>query len=250
MLFNIIFATFLASIVSLLLVSALLLHKTLIQKISFPLVAFAAGALLAIGFLETMREAVNLGGEQVYLWVTISIAGFFVLERVFLFLHHHSHTEKEGEKEHLKMPTSFLLFGDGLHNFIDGLSIAAAFLVNFQLGVVTTIAVFVHEIPHELADFGILIHKGWERKKVILLNSLSGVTAIVGAILAYYLGNSFRDIVPLLLAITTGNFIYLSATDLLPEIHHKADKDLAINYSFFFILGIILIYVLVKLVGE
>jgi len=249
MLFNIIFAAFLASIVSLLLVSVLLLHKTLIQKISFPLVAFAAGALLAIGFLETMREAVNLGGEQVYLWVTVSIAGFFVLERVFLFLHHHSHAETEGEKEHLKMPTSFLLFGDGLHNFIDGLSIAAAFLVNFQLGVVTTIAVFVHEIPHELADFGILIHKGWERKKVILLNSLSGVTAIIGAILAYYLGNSFRDIVPFLLAITTGNFIYLSATDLLPEIHHKADKDLAINYSIFFILGIILIYALVKLVG-
>lgn len=249
MLFNIIFATFLASIVSLLLVSVLLLHKTLIQKISFPLVAFAAGALLAIGFLETMREAVNLGGEQVYLWVTLSIAGFFVLERVFLFLHHHDHTEKEEEKEHLKMPTSLLLFGDGLHNFIDGLSIAAAFLVNFQFGVVTTAAVFVHEIPHELADFAILIHKGWEKKKVILLNSLSGVTAILGAILAYYLGNSFHNLVPLLLAVTTGNFIYLSATDLLPEIHHKADKDLAINYSIFFILGIILIYVLIKIVG-
>ncbi|MCL4354293.1 ZIP family metal transporter [Patescibacteria group bacterium] len=249
MLLNIILATFLASIVSLFLVSILLLHKDLIKSISFPLVAFAAGTLLAIGFLETMREAVELGGEQVYLWVTLSIAGFFILERVFLFLHHHEHEEKEEEKEHLKMPTSFLLFGDGLHNFLDGISIAAAFLVNFQLGIVTTIAVFVHEIPHELADFSILVHKGWEKKKVIFLNLLSGITALAGAVLAYYLGNSFHDIVPFLLAVTTGNFIYLAATDLLPEIHHKADKDLAINYSVFFVLGILLIYILVKLLG-
>jgi len=245
MLFNILFFTFLASIVSLLLVGILLLHKNLIKKLSFSLVALAAGTLLATGFLETMKEAVNLGGEQVYLWVTISIACFFVIERLFLFLHHHDHTGEE--EDHVKIPTSFLLFGDGLHNFIDGLSIAAAFLVSMPLGIVTATAVFVHEIPHELGDFGILINKGWGRKKVLLFNFFTGVTAIIGALLAYYLGSLFHSILPILLSIATGNFIYLSATDLLPEIHHKAKENLALNYSFFFILGIALVYVLILL---
>ncbi|MFH1186564.1 MAG: ZIP family metal transporter [Candidatus Levyibacteriota bacterium] len=242
MLFTILFYTFFASIVSLLLVGILLLHKSLIKKLSYSLVAFAAGALLATGFLETMPETVELVGERAYLWITISIATFFIIERLFLFLHHHDHT---GEEDHLKIPTSFLLFGDTLHNFIDGLSIAAAFLVSMPLGIVTTAAVFVHEIPHELGDFGILIHKGWGRKKVLLFNLATGASAMVGALIAYYLGSLFHMVVPILLAITTGNFIYLSATDLLPEIHHRAKTNLALNYSFFFVLGIALVYVLI-----
>lgn len=161
MLFTILFFTFFASITSLFLVAILLLHKTLIHKISFLLVAFAAGALLATGFLDTMKEAVSLAGDSVFFWVTLSIAVFFLTERLFLFLHHHD--EEDNDTEKLKLPTAFLLFGDGLHNLIDGASIAASFLVSFPLGIVTTITVFIHEIPHELGDFGILIHKGWRR---------------------------------------------------------------------------------------
>src|SRR4051812_38578309 len=108
----ILFFTFLAMIVSLLLVSVLLLHKTFVHKISFNLVAFAAGALLATGFLDALKEAVALGGDIAFLWVTLAIAGFFIIERLFLHLHHHDDDEEHTEQ--LRLPTSFLLFGDGL----------------------------------------------------------------------------------------------------------------------------------------
>jgi zinc and cadmium transporter len=245
MLFNIILATFFASIVSLILVSTIILHKSF-HKVSFPLVSFAAGALLATGLLDTFPEAIDISGEKVFLWVTLSFAFFFVVERLFLLLHHHDHHDHN--KDQLKIPASFLIFGDALHNIVDGAAIAAAFLVSFPLGVITTIAVFVHEIPHELGDFGILIHKGWERKKAIVFNGISGIAALFGAAIAFYLSNQFEEIVPILLSITTANFIYLSATDLLPEIHHKTDKREAIYNSLLFLLGIALIVILMRII--
>ena len=249
MFLNILFFTFLASIVSLFLVSILLVKEKLMHKISFLLVSFAAGALLATGFLDTFKEAVELGGNAVFIWVTLAFGAFFIIERLFIFIHHHGEESPEVEKEEMRLPTPFLLFGDGMHNFIDGISIATSFLVSFPLGLVTTIAVFVHEIPHELGDFGILIHKGYGRKEVILFNFLTGVAAIVGAILAFYIGSVFTKIIPIFLSITTANFIYLSATDLLPEIHTKAKRSLAINETIAFILGIVLIWGLIQILG-
>src|SRR3990167_669966 len=164
--------TFLASIVSLFLVAILLLHKTLIRKTSFLLVSFAAGALLATGFMVT-----------------------------------------------------------------------------FQLGFVTSIAVFIHEIPHELGDFGILIHKGWGRAGVLWLNAATGLVSILGAIVVFYLGKQFSDIVPVLLSVAAANFIYLSATDLLPEIHHRANKNFAVRYTLSFFMGIFLIIFLIKILN-
>jgi zinc and cadmium transporter len=249
MLFNILFFTFLASIVSLFLVAILLLHKTLIHKTSFLLVSFAAGALLATGFLDTLKEAVNIAGEDVFLWTTISFAMFFLIERLFISLHRHTEEDSLDTSEEIKVPTQFLLFGDGLHNFIDGMSIAAGFLVNFQLGLITSIAVFVHEIPHELGDFGILIHKGWSRAGVLWINAATGATSILGAIIAFYLGKQFDNIVPVLLSITTANFLYLSATGLLPEIHHRAKKSFAVKYTISFFLGIFLVAILIRVLG-
>jgi len=246
MLVIILLFTFLASIVSLILVSALVLHKSF-HKISFSLVSFAAGALLATGFLDTFKEAVAIAGNAVFLWTLVSIAVFFIVERIFLLLHHHDHHEEN--KEQLKMPASFLIFGDALHNIVDGASIAASFLAAFPLGVITTTAVFVHEIPHELGDFGILIHKGWGRKKAIVFNGLSGLAAILGAVFTFYLGSHFKLVIPVLLSIATGNFIYLSATDLLPEIHHRTDKKEAIYHSLLFLLGIVLIVVLMQFIA-
>lgn len=243
----IIIFTLLVSLASLVLVSSLLLHKTFIYKISFFLVSFAAGSLLATGFLDTMSEAVEQAGNKVFLWVTLSIAIFYLIERSVLFLHHH---DEEGSHESIKMPTSFLLFGDGLHNFIDGASIAAAFLSSFQLGLITSLAVFIHEIPHELGDFGLLLQKNYSRQKVVLFNFFTGLAAIAGALLAYYLGSLFNGIVPLLLAITTGNFIYLSTIDLLPEIHHRHQNRIhLLMHSLAFFCGILLIVLLIQLIG-
>jgi zinc and cadmium transporter len=246
MLLTILFFTFLASIVSLVLVSAIVLHKSF-HKISFPLVSFAAGSLLATGFLDTLPEALDISGKVVFLWITLSFASFFVIERLFLLLHHHDHHDHN--KDQLKIPASFLIFGDALHNIVDGASIAASFLVSFPLGIITTIAVFIHEIPHELGDFGILIHKGWSRKKSIMFNGLSGIAALFGAVIAFYLSSRFEAAVPVLLAVTTANFIYLSATDLLPEIHHKTDKREALYNSLLFLMGIGLIILLMRFIA-
>jgi zinc and cadmium transporter len=219
------------------------------HRISFLLVSFAAGALLATGFLDTFKEAVELGGNSVFIWVTLAFGAFFVIERLFIFIHHHGEENPEAAQDEMRLPTPFLLFGDGMHNFIDGVSIATSFLVSFPLGLVTTIAVFVHEIPHELGDFGILIHKGYGRKKVLLFNFVTGVVAIVGAVVAFYIGNAFTHVIPIFLSITTANFLYLSATDLLPEIHTKAKRSLAINETIFFVLGIVLIWGLIQILG-
>ncbi len=219
------------------------------RKISFLLVSFAAGALLATGFLDTFKETVTLAGNNAFIWVTVAFGAFFIVERLFIFVHHHGEENPEVAKDEMRLPTPFLLFGDGMHNFIDGISIATSFLVSFPLGLVTSIAVFVHEIPHELGDFGILIHKGYSRKKVLGFNFLTGVMAIGGAILAFYVGNAFERVIPVFLSITTANFIYLSATDLLPEIHTKAKRSLAINETIFFILGIVLIWGLIQILG-
>jgi zinc and cadmium transporter len=249
MLFNILFFTFSASIVSLFLVAILLLHKNFVHKTSFLLVSFAAGALLATGFMDTLKEAVEIAGADVFLWTTISIAMFFLIERLFVVIHHHDEDDPAFGDQKLRISTAFLMFGDGLHNFIDGMSIAAGFLVSFQLGLVTSIAVFIHEIPHELGDFGILIHKGWSRAGVLWLNAATGLTSVLGAVLAFYLGEYFKNIVPILLSITTANFIYLSATNLLPEIHHKAEKSFALKYTVSFFMGIFLIALLIKILG-
>jgi zinc and cadmium transporter len=200
--------------------------------------------------METLKEAVNIAGDSVFLWTTISIAVFFIIERLFLSLHHHGGDDTIAtEEDGLKLPTPLLIFGDGLHNLIDGMSIAAGFMVNFQLGLVTSIAVFVHEIPHELGDFGILIHKGWSRSGVLWLNAATGVTSILGAILTFYLGSYFENILPVLLSIATANFIYLSTADLLPEIHHKAKKSFAVRYTAAFLAGILLVAILIKVLG-
>jgi zinc and cadmium transporter len=249
MLFNILFFTFLASIVSLFLVSILLLKEKLIHKFSFSLVSFAAGALLATAFLDTLKEALSLAGSEVLLWVALSFAGFFVIERLFIVMHHHDEETAPSGNNEFKISTPFLLFGDGLHNFIDGASIAASFLVSFPLGIITSMTVFIHEIPHELGDFGILIHKGWGRGRVLWFNVLTGFAAVLGAIIAFYLGSYFEKTIPFLLAITTGNFLYLSAVNLVPEIHSKAKQSLAIRETTFFILGILLIALLIKILG-
>ncbi len=250
---NILLFTFLATILSLFLVGILLLHKQLVQRISFLLVSLAAGSLLATGFLDTMKEAVEMAGEQVFLWVTIFIAVFFAIERIFLFLHHHREPEVHESHNHhehkqLRLPVSFLLFGDGMHNFIDGAAIAASFMADYKLGVITSIAVFIHEIPHELGDFGVLLQAGKGRKEVLLFNLATGATAFAGAFLAYFLGNTFQAMIPVLLAFTTANFIYLSTIDLLPEISHQNEGKAAIWPTLIFFSGIALVAILMELI--
>ncbi|OGD83284.1 hypothetical protein A2165_03805 [Candidatus Curtissbacteria bacterium RBG_13_40_7] len=247
MLSYILLATFLASIVSLFLVGFFLLYKNLFENYSFHMVSFAAGALLTTGFLDTMPEAVDMSKNS-FLYITVFIALFFLVEKVLFGMHHH-HPKKEQELK-LRMPLPLLLFGDALHNFIDGVSIASTFLVSFPLGIVTSVAVFVHEIPHELGDFGILIHMGFGRMKVLGFNALTGLGAICGAIGGYFLGGKIEGLLPILLALATANFVYLALADLLPEVQEKSRGMQSIYHAGFFLTGILFIFLLTLFVKE
>lgn len=228
----ILLATFFASIASLALVGILLIYDKKIKKISFHLVSFAAGALLATGLNDTMPEAVEQS-KSAFIYITLFISLFFFIERIFLHIHHHENEVGES----LRLPVPLLMFGDAMHNFIDGVSIASTFLVSLPLGLITTTAVFIHEIPHELGDFGILLHMGYKRGKVLGFNILTALAAFIGAILGFFLADKINGGIVILLSLTTANFLYLSLSDLLPEIHEKAKRENLIYHSLPFFAG-------------
>lgn len=205
-------ATLLVSLISL--IGVVLFVSTWSERLEVGALSFAAGVLLATTFLELLPEAIGAVGHSDILSATLaSIVGFFLLERFLSWWHIHP-DEHEGHAGFL------ILVGDGVHNFIDGVVIAAAFLVSPAAGLATTIAVAAHEIPHEMADYGVLIGSRFSRIKALTLNFLSGLTALLG-VLACFL---FRDIVepnlPWFMAASGGMFIYIAAAGLIPELHH------------------------------
>ena len=162
---------------------------------------------------------------------------FFVLEKFIRWRHCHELASKNHPH-----PISFMiLFGDMFHNFIDGLIIGASYLVNIKLGIATTIAVFFHEIPQEIGDFSALIYGGFSKSKALLYNFLSALTSFIGAILILIIGSGF-NLINLLIPITAGGFIYIAASDLIPELHKEVDIKKSILQLVFFIFGIIIMF--------
>jgi zinc and cadmium transporter len=139
------------------------------------------------------------------------------------------------------------MVGDSLHNFIDGVAIAATFMTSIPLGIVTSLAVATHEIPQEIGDFGVMLHKGMPRKKIIFFNVASAAVAMVGALLTYFSGSIIQANLPYLLALTAGFFIYIAASHIIPEIHHKNRKNLAALESLLLIFGVIVVWISVTL---
>ena len=234
----IILFTLLGSVFSLIGGIILVYKKKLVLKISHFLASFAAGTLLGAAFFDLLPEALNEGEIQTILfWVLAGILVFFLLERfIHWFHHHHEHLHKETP------PTiPLVIFGDSVHNFIDGVAIAATFLTSIPLGIVTTLAVAAHEIPQEIGDFGILLHRGLAKKKVLFFNFASALTALLGAIATFLLGEALANILPTLLAITAGFFIYIAASDLIPEIHHENRRGFAFIESMLLLIGVLTI---------
>lgn len=238
--------TFIGSIGSLIGGFLLLSQKKFAVKISHFLAAFAAGTLLGTAFFDLLPEAMEhaeAGDIDVFLWVMVGIIIFFFIERFLHWFHHH---EDYHPDEHTKTTVPLIIVGDTIHNFLDGIVIALTFLVSIPLGIVTTLAVAAHEIPQEIGDFGLLLHKGLSRKKVIWINVLSAGAAFAGALLAFFVGESIDGILPIALSVTAGFFIYISLSDLIPEIHHENRKGFAMIESLLLIIGIAFIYVAVS----
>lgn len=236
---SILIFTLLGSVVSLIGGILVLIKEKFALKISHFLSAFAAGTLLGAAFLDLLPEAeehmeklrldINLP-----LWALIGILTFFLLER---FIHHHHQNQ---EKEKTVVP--LIVIGDSVHNFVDGVAIAATFLISIPLGIVTTLAVAAHEIPQEIADFGLMLSKGVKRGKVLQINFLSSAVALVGATGTFIYKDALEELLPVILALTAGFFIYIAVANLIPEIHAKENKKIAFWEGVCLFIGVLIVY--------
>lgn len=219
-------------------------HKRLLPH----LISFAVGALLGAAFLALLPHAMEQAGpdgmHRIGMTFVIGILLFFVLEKLVIWRHCHSHDcEAHAPDESLhhhpeQAAGTLVLIGDGLHNFIDGVLIAAAFLVDFRLGVVTALAVAAHEIPQEVGDVAVLLNSGMTRAKAFLFNILASLTAVFGGVVAYFALGQAEEARPYVLAIAAGSFVYISVADLIPGLHRRVDARSGVEQFVMILLGL------------
>lgn len=214
---TIILASFVGSVFALIGGVFLLLNEKKAKKWSLTLVSFAVGSLLGAAFLELLPEAMEHDGAgNIFIPVIAGILLLFIFEKTLKWYHCH-----DRETCDIHTFSSAVLAGDAVHNFIDGIIIALAFSVNTAAGVAATIAIFFHEVPQEIADFGVLLHAGYTRRKVFFYNLATALTTPLGAIVGYLLLPTLTPALPYLLAFAGGMFIYIAISDLMPELRHK-----------------------------
>lgn len=191
------------------------------------LVSYAIGALLGASLLEVLPEAVEIGGDigTVANALLGGILLFFLLEKLVLWRHCHDEIcEAHGSDDHDHGRSGLMItVGDTFHNFVDGVIIAGAFLVDFRLGMVTALAIIAHEIPQEIGDFLILLHSGYTRTQALLLNFLTGVATLLGALLGYYALSLLEGWTPVLLGLAGASMLYVAMSDLIPGLHKRAE---------------------------
>lgn len=216
----------------------LILKPATLDRLLLPLVSFAAGSMIGGAFFHMIPSAFEQGTNGLSIGISIvgGFSSFFALEQVLHW--HHCHRARSDCKEPL---TYLILIGDGLHNFLGGMAIAGTFLIDIRLGIISWLAAAAHEVPQELADFGVLIHGGWSKSTALIFNVLSGLTFLVGGLLAYNL--SFQLDVGWLIPFAAGNFIYIGASDLVPEVNKHRDLKYNFTNLLTFILGLAIILI-------
>jgi len=240
----IILATIVVSFLSFVGIFTLILKEQILNKILIILIGLSAGTLMGGAFLHLLPEATEDNNSlDVFIFVLIGFITFFIIEKVLHWRHCH-----KGECE-IHTFTYMNLIGDSIHNFIDGLIIATSFIVSIPLGITTTIAISSHEIPQEIGDFGVLIYGGFSKKKALLLNFIIALTAVLGGIIGYFISNLFENTAILILPFAAGGFIYISATDLIPEIKKELNMKKYMATLLVFIIGIMFMW-LIKYIFE
>lgn len=209
-----------------------------LSKYSTP---FAAGVLLTISLLGLLPEATHEIGENAYILMLAAFLASYLFEHFFFGLHHHETHEHSIHKGSI----SLVIVGDTIHNFVDGVAIAAAYFVAPGFGIISAITTFLHEIPHEIGDFGILHRAKWKKQKIILVNILSSLASIVGALSIFYITKD-EVFIGSLLAISAGIFLYLGASDFLP--HLTEDTRDRVSPVFVLLAGVVLVYLLLNLI--
>ena len=213
------------------------------------LVSFAIGALLGAAFLALLPH--SLAGTDDFhllgLTVLLGVLGFFLLEKMVLWRHcHHevceAHTPDPHNHEHHPATGTLILIGDGVHNLVDGILIAAAFLTDIHLGIVTALAVAAHEIPQEVGDFAVLLHSGFSKRKAFVFNVLASLTTLIGALLAYYSLADMQQALPYVLAVAASSFIYIAVADLIPGLHKRVEIGATVQQIVLILSGVVVIY--------
>jgi zinc and cadmium transporter len=238
--------------------SFLLLPEGFRSRLVPHLVSFAIGSLLGAAFLGLLPHALAGPGvedfHKIFLVVLLGLLGFFLLEKMVLWRHCHSghceaHTPHGSEEEHDHgahhhgAPGTLVLVGDSIHNLVDGVLIAAAFLTDIHLGIVTALAIAAHEIPQEVGDFVILLHSGFTRAKALFYNVLSSLSTVLGALLAYWSLAGMQEILPYVLAVAASSFIYIAVADLIPGLHKRTEASATVQQIALIGAGVVVIYV-------
>lgn len=218
------------------------------------LVSYAIGALLGAVFLDLLPEAIHLSTSvsNVSGTVLAGILLFFTLEKLLLWRHcHHDHCEahEPATSHHHGRSGTMIIVGDTFHNFVDGVIIAAAFLTDIHLGIVTALAIIAHEIPQEVGDFMILLHSGYRKSTALMLNLISSLATLVGGVLAYFALQSMQSVVPTLLALAAASMLYVAVADLIPGLHKQTHLRDTIEQVILIALGISSIFIVNWLVG-
>ena len=235
----ILIATFSISLIAFVGALTLFLKEKILNKILLLLVAFSAGALIGGAFLHLIPEAVNKVGIkensilEIFLYLIFGFCAFFVLEQFIGWHHHHATRHPE------IMPFSYLiLISDGIHNFIDGLIVAGSFVASLPMGVACTLAVALHEIPQEIGDYGVLVYGGFKKVRALFLNFASAIAIIFGGISGFFLSERIGEQIVFLLPFAAGTFIYVAASDLIPQIKKERSFKKSLIHFLVFLTGI------------
>ena len=227
----------------------LVLSESLRNHLLPHLVSFATGTLLGAAFLGLLPHALAaVAGSDMHvipMTVLAGLLGFFLLEKLVLWRHCHAdhcevHAPDQKSRDH--STGAMILVGDGLHNFLDGILIAAAFMTDIHLGVVTSLAVAAHEIPQEVGDFAVLLHSGFSRGRAFLYNVLTSLTTVIGGVLAWFALQQMQAVLPFVLAIAASSFIYIAVADLIPTLHQRVEGSATVQQIVLIAAGILLIY--------
>ncbi len=230
------------SLMSLVGVFALSISNKLLDKFLIYMISFSTGALFGDAFIHLLPEVVEQYGftVNVSIFILSGIMFSFIIEKFIHWRHcHHPTTHNH--------PHPFALMnlvGDVVHNLIDGLIIGASYLISIPVGVATTVAVVLHEIPQEIGDFSVLVHGGFSKKKALLLNFLTALVSFVGLFIAFYLGNATENMTMFLVPFAAGNFIYIAGSDLIPELHKEVEAKKSLGQLLAFVLGIAVMFLL------
>ncbi|MBW2975123.1 ZIP family metal transporter [Candidatus Woesearchaeota archaeon] len=236
----ILLATLADSLISLVGVFSLWCRESSLKKILISLVALSAGALLSGAFFHLIPESLeHLEPITVSTYVLTGFIIFFLMEKFLYWRHCH-----ESGKCDVHPVSYLILFGDGIHNFIDGIIIGVSFIVSVPFGMITTLMIIGHEIPQELGDFGVLVYSGFGKVKALVTNFASQLACVLGGIIGYLLSTTIEGMIPFILPFAAGGFIYISASDLVPELHKEPKVKKSLFSFSFFIVGILIMVVM------